>query len=289
MPDSNKKRKKVFLEYDTMTDEQLRRILREDAEKTEGEEEMDQERLLYIMEVLVERRKKRNEAKDPHAAWESFQKYYAAKEDSAIAPENPAMETKGGKNSRKVWKRGLVAAAAAVALFISGVATVGASRQEVQNVLPVWTRDHFYFITTEKIMPETWVPNYDLKYASVQEALDDFGIEQRFVPTWLPEGFKRIEVDVHTTYARRHFYEAYLCGDDFLSISIVDYLPSNPSIRCQGGGLVEIYEANGVNYYLYRNNSSNMAGWYKDGFECTLGGDVTMEELKKMIVSIEGG
>ena len=68
--------------YDEMTDEQLRQILRKDAQKTEGEEKLDLERLLYIMKVLAERRKKRNEEKDPYIAWESFKKYYASEDDN---------------------------------------------------------------------------------------------------------------------------------------------------------------------------------------------------------------
>ena len=290
MPDSNFRRKKVFSEYDAMTDEQLRQILREDAEKTEGEE-MDQERLLCIMEVLAKRRKKRHEAKDPHAAWDAFQKYYASREGHALKLAAPTAETKRTRGCVRIWKQAaaVIAAAAVMALCVGKPIMTGASRQEVREVTPVFTRDHFYFSTTEKVEPGYWEPMYDLKFDTMQDALDAYGIKQRFAPTWMPEGFERTEVFVSNDTVQRSFYEAYMRGEEFISISVLDYLPSNPSMRCQGGGLVEIYEVNGVKYYLYRNYSRNNVGWFKDGFECTMGGDVTMEELKKIIDSIEGG
>lgn len=59
----------------TSTDETLQAFLRADAAKkdvTDEEIEID----LLVMEELAKRREARGEARDVHAAWEEFKKYY---------------------------------------------------------------------------------------------------------------------------------------------------------------------------------------------------------------------
>lgn len=290
MPGSYHKRKKDFSEYDSMTDEQLRQILREDAEKTEGDEEMDQERLLYIMEVLAERRKKRNEEKDPYAAWESFQKYYASEDEHSVDPDdNAVMDTKVRRSRGKGWKQGLIAAAAAIALFVGGAATAGAFRQGTLNVVAKWTQELFYFSSTDDSKPGEWGPCYDTSFDSLQAALDKYGVTQKLAPTWMPEGYETMEVYVYVTPQQRRFYGAYQNGDNLVMVNIRDYISAAPARIEQSSGLIELYESGGVEYYLFENNGKMVAAWFNDGFECSITGPISITEMKKMIDSIEKG
>ena len=90
-----------FAQYDSMSTEELERILRQDAEAP-AEQESDTEKLLYVMEVLARRNRETNRSgTTPQEAWESFQEHYAPEKDS-IKPDRPI----------RPWVRRLIAAAA---------------------------------------------------------------------------------------------------------------------------------------------------------------------------------
>ena len=53
--------------------------------------------------------------------------------------------------------------------------------------------------------------------------------------------------------------------------------------------LLELYEAAGIQYYIFSNMDQIKAVWIIDSYQCSIVGDVTMEEIKHMIDSIEKG
>ena len=80
-------------QYDAMTTEELEEILRLDAEMPEGQES-DTEKILYIMEVLAER--KRNTSHTGNTAleaYESFKQNYMPETDDNIIPIKTKRET----------------------------------------------------------------------------------------------------------------------------------------------------------------------------------------------------
>ena len=68
-----------------------------------------------------------------------------------------------------------------------------------------------------------------------------------------------------------------------------DYLDEIPIYVEQSDGLVEEYEVAGVTYYLFENYEFSRAVWLYDSYECDISGEVTIDELKKMIDSIQKG
>ena len=57
----------------------------------------------------------------------------------------------------------------------------------------------------------------------------------------------------------------------------------------QSEGLVEEYIVSGITYYIFENNKQVQAAWTVDSYECNISGNVTIDELKQMIDSIEKG
>ena len=53
--------------------------------------------------------------------------------------------------------------------------------------------------------------------------------------------------------------------------------------------ILEIYEVNGITYYIMCNNSRLKAMWLAGPYECYIAGDLTVEEIKVMINSIGKG
>lgn len=80
-------RNRDYSKYDDMTTEELEEILRLDASAPDGEDS-DTELLLYVMEVLANRRKNMNiTGKTALEAWESFQQNYLDEECSEDVQE----------------------------------------------------------------------------------------------------------------------------------------------------------------------------------------------------------
>ena len=57
----------------------------------------------------------------------------------------------------------------------------------------------------------------------------------------------------------------------------------------QSEGLVEEYEVSGIIYYIFTDIDLMKASWINGSYECSIFGNVTIEDLKMMIDSIEKG
>ena len=270
-----------FSKYDDMTTEELEEILRLDAEKPEGQE-TDEETLFYIMGVLTERRKKNGQTGNTaQEAYEIFKQYYMPEIDN-IDPA-PAKENKP-KILRPRWMRRLVAAAAAIAILIGGSVTAKAFGIDVWKAVVQWTQETFHF--------GDWGssgPNSDLAYDSLQEVLQDNEITEKLVPTWLPEEYQLDDITITNSPKKDTYRATYVNGDQVLRITVQNYLDGVPVYVEQGDGLVEEYKVAGITYYLFDNYDNTKAVWVTGSYECYISGNVTIQELKQMIDSIEKG
>ena len=44
----------------------------------------------------------------------------------------------------------------------------------------------------------------------------------------------------------------------------------------------EIYSVGNQDYYIFHNNKQNQAIWTRDSYECTISGNLSIEEMKQM-------
>lgn len=277
MSESHNCRIDDLAKYDAMTTEQLEEILRLDAEMPEGQES-DGELLLYIMEVLAQRKRERKTpGKTAREAYESFKQNYMPETDNNVIP----MKT----NHRcPRWARGLTAAAAVLAILVVGSVTAEAFGFPVWKCVIQWTQDTFHF--------GNWGnsdTNNNLAYASIQEALEKGNTPAWLVPTKFPEGFNLTEVSVQQTPLKKTYTAIYKNGDKPLKIMVRDYLKDVPVYVEQSEGLVEKIEISGITYYLFENNEQAQVSWIVDSYECGISGKITIDELKLMINAIEKG
>ena len=288
MPDTQNRNEDVFAKYNAMSTEELQQILREDASKPEGQEETSMEALFYIMEVLAQRRRARNEGKTPEEALEAFHKYYEEDEVSSITEREPVVRKKNSTASN--WVKRLAAAAAIIVLIFSGSITAKAFGFDLWEIIVKWTQETFHFGYSEtgdadkgpvKQNPEV--------FAGLQAALDDYDISVALVPSWIPEGYVEEDVRVLDTPKQRQFMARYQCGENEIKICIVDYLDGDPSQIEQSDTVIEVHESAGVNYYFIKNNEEIRAAWVSESFECYIIGPLSMEELREMVNSIEKG
>ena len=267
--------------YDAMTTEELEEILRLDAQAPE-EQESDTETILYIMEVLTERKRNNSHTgKTALEAYESFKQNYMPEDNTNETTRKESVKVTSGFPR---WLRSLTAAAAVVAILILGSVTARAFGFSIWEAVVKWTQETFHF--------GEWGnsnPNDNLPYASLQEALEEGNTPSWLVPTWIPQRFSLADISFGQSPLRKTYTAIYKNGEQSLRITVQDYLDGDPNYVEQSDGLIEEYKVSGVTYYLFKNNKKTYVVWIVDSFECRITGELTIDELKTMIHSIEKG
>lgn len=267
--------------YDAMTTEELEEILRLDAQAPE-EQESDTETILYVMEVLAARKRNNGHTgKTALEAYESFTQNYMPEVDNIETTRNVPTKT---RIAFPRWLRSLTATAAVLAILVVGSVTAQAFGLNIWEAMVKWTQETFHF--------GEWGDsnaNNELPYSSLQEALEKGNVSLLLAPTWIPNGFEMIEIITERSPLRIAYNAIYSNGEQNLRITVQEFLDKIPVYVEQSDGLVEEYEVAGVTYYLFSDINVVKAVWINGSYECNIFGNVTIEELKQMIESIEKG
>ena len=267
--------------YDVMTTEELEEILRLDAQAPE-EQESDTEMILYVMEVLAARKRNNGHTgKTALEAYESFKQNYMPEVDNIETTRNSSAKT---RITFPNWLRSLTATAAVLAILVAGSVTAQAFGLNIWEVVVKWTQETFHFGEWGNANE-----NNDLPYASLREALEKGKITTLLVPNWFPNGYELSEIKVDNSPVQTIYKAIYINGKRVLRVTVQDYLDNFPVYVEQSDGLVEEYEVAGVTYYLFENYEYSRAVWINESYECDISGEVTIDELKKMIDSIQKG
>lgn len=291
MPETPKPRYSDFSCFDSMTDGELEEILRLDAQNIEGEES-DTEMLLYVMEVLAYR--KRNDGsirKTPEEALKSFQENYLPCNDDEDHPEeseNLKVLPRTGKG-RRVFKRTIAGVAAAFAIVIFGSVTANAFGFDIWDIFIRWTQETFNFSNSvQESVPAPQVDS-DLEEGALDVLLKEYGISLAVIPTWIPEGYELEDVTVDETPLRKEVLVMYRKDEVALKILINSYIEADPEQIEKSDTPYEVYEAQGVRYYMFIDDDNLKVAWTNKNCECYISGSITTEEIKAMIDSIDKG
>mgnify|MGYP005949669843 CR=1 FL=1 len=133
----------------------------------------------------------------------------------------------------------------------------------------------------------TFYPREESTYASLQDALDFYHIDNNLVPTQLPAGFSVTDVSVHSANSFTMFSSQYknMNGDTF-SITIKQLHGQGASVYEKGSD-IQVVSQGGVNYYIMHNFDCITIVWCIDQFECCISGNIPEEDVLPIINSIE--
>ncbi len=128
---------------------------------------------------------------------------------------------------------------------------------------------------------------------NVLETAEAFGVTNKLFPTWMPDGFEQEYVEVIRWYEPDkvdqsnnfvNFFANYINGDRSFSVSSLPlYL---------AGGIekddrpIIVYKAGNIDYYIMHNLDCVTATAIVGECEVVFWGDVTVEEMKKIVDSI---
>lgn len=269
-----------FSKYEAMETKELEEILRLDAEAPEGAQ-TDTELLLYILEVLASRNNTESITENKaQKAWESFERNYMPEEC-----QNPVARKK-----RVPWLRRLAATAAAVALLIViPFSTKALTLEEIMEIFGRWAKETFSFVSSENTEVSEPSPEDQDDYLFLQELLEENNRDSSMVPTWIPSGFSLEKIEKDVTPIQETYSARYVKGDLFFRIRVQNYLDDDFQKIETSQEYSEIYSVGNQDYYIFHNNKQNQAVWVRGTYECIISGNLSIDEMKLMIDSIEKG
>lgn len=278
---SELEKRKNSSRYDCMTTEELQEILRKHAHN-ELETEPDTEELLKIMEVLSVRRQ---DTSSP--AFRSDEEAFAEFCDHYMPKEAEEKQPKVIRFPNRILKAAAAVIAIVLGLAVGATVTAKAFQIDIWSKFASWTKDIFQFTETpQETNVEKPQSENNLELKSLQDALKQQKITERLAPNWLPEGY--INNDVRTTASPKviAISAIYKKDETELIINIRRKIGTPAKQVEKSDDLFEIYTIGGIDYYIFSNNSNLQAKWSIGEFECTIGGSITLEEMKAMINSI---
>lgn len=280
---SEQRKQKAFLEM--MTTEQLEELLRQDAKAENSQLSGDD--ILEIMEVIE---RKKNDTDEPQtdvdAAWQDFKENYLGNaalyvpdmdEETESRPAESS-QIKTQKEKKHILRTVLIAAVLIVALCTTAIG------KNLFRTLADWTRETFMFRTVEETEGTTGV------FLALQAELAGQS-ELPLVPKWAPEGTAELNGMTRKLLANRVRFSAdYQTPDGEFCVVIVlyDTKPEEYTYLYEKNSIAvkEEYIVNGVVHQIVCNNHTNSAVWACDTVECLIQGDLTVDELKRMVDSI---
>lgn len=275
-----------------LSNSQLEELLRHTLE----EDVSNIEYINYILGVLENREKENpeNNLSDVQKAWEDFQNIYNVLEGEKSSlydfPANESPEAVGhpyDKKGRLPFKR-IVLIAIIICLCISmGASAFG---YNIFQAIASWTQDIFSFSYSQPNTPlSSNSVNQDSKqtFENLQKALDANSITEIQSPTWTPEDFEQIEVVMVSHLTSKEIQAYYSYEDCTIQISVTQFTePSYSSQYEKDENPVEEFDVNGIVHYIFTNNERSVAIWNLNSLECSIRGDITLEELKQIICSM---
>lgn len=198
------------------------------------------------------------------------------------------------KPSRKPFKR-IVVLAATLVLMLT-LFTVQASGSSLFRTLAEWTASVLRIGTDSSgqvSMGENDLTEGETRtYATPEEMLFDLHIKGELVPTWVPDRFSLEGCEARKTEAGVSCCVFYAASDNYLVLKIWQKPHEDIVLVEKNQKDVSRFVTGAVEHYIFYDGESKRekAVWTRDNLECRIMGDVSQEEMERIVESIyEGG
>ena len=169
-------------------------------------------------------------------------------------------------------------------IFFAGSAssvTIG----DTAKAIVVWTKESFGYRTGETTYPtEDEIRQQEL-FQDLAAVLETYEITAPVVPTWMPKGFELESFKVDHWLTWRTLYSLYRYGERVLTIQYV--ITTDPLVKYEADRDEDtIFFAGGIEHRIKTNSGTIAVTWTSDNIECVIDGDISLDEMKKLINSI---
>ncbi len=239
---------------------------------------------------------------EPGEAWERFRRTRLAGDTSRLGLSNKgkvcktviSMEGKRQPRRPRRLGRALLIAAVIVVMMTLLLPPVLGYR-DIFHMVAKWTDEQFRFVAPTYGNPETAEENDDQEAMTpLMESLEEYGLPTSFSPTWFPEDRQFLEVRYKENENGKIYFTAVFADENeeklvyFELIKCPEYLrPKTSTFTWEKDDSTVIkFPYNGITHYIVENNGFIGAHWYVDLFEVAVLGDISIEEVKKIVESI---
>lgn len=286
------KNNSLRLMLENKSTEELEELLALDFAEQEGDEP-NVEYIMTVMEVIHERTKNIEEDRaKTEEAWYAFQQTIHEQEPeqtpAAGTTEKPILDqsfkTENSQTPRKHTRivRYAIAVAAAFALLCGSAYALNFN---IFQAIAEWTEETFGFVIGNDVdYPENADPFLNLRL--------EIGVwtDTCVAPKLYPQGAVQVgDIEIEERKNRVIIRGAYQTdnGEFTVQVIVYDTIPEEYVGTYQkDADSVQIYEAAGIIHYIMQNNENICAMWTNECVEVYIQGELTVEEIERMIDSI---
>jgi len=201
----------------------------------------------------------------------------------------------GDKNYKQNYKKKFLRIVACLVLFFSAtVAVANAFGFNPVKMIVSWKEDTFNISSQNgSDIIQNDIALSGVSFDKLEDAILDIK-PAPMLPVWIPEGFTFKYAE---KYERNSSIDLLLYYEDNNKNIIFDFtIYKNTDINAENEAYfekdssdVEIYEKNGVNHYIFSNINQIQAVWTKLNVIYNVSGDISSDEVKKIIDTMYGG
>ena len=277
---------------DALSTQELEAIIQADRQQKTTD---DLDAVYEALAILEERGALESCHADVDAAWKEFQTQYNIPEGDNAALYPSELPTEGAatakKKKRSIWKA-ISTAAAVFVLMMLMAAPVFGEKSLIQYV-GQWTKDVFSFSDGKYHSGYTEEGKGDITFKN-NELIDIYteilmqGCDASVVPTWIPDGYILSELSTTETPQSTNIVALFSSGDKFIKIFYAIHTETVNAVPYyeKSDDEVKVEKIAGVDHYFFQNADQYVCCWVREGVECSISGNMTQEELQKIVRSI---
>lgn len=284
------KKTQHFDGLEQLSTQELETILQNDWEQSETD---NSEMIYRVLGILEQRKFDTQQKANTSAAWQEFQTRYNTPEGQDLSLYPCELPKQRGKSKSSGMLRRICAAAAVLCLvFILAVPAFGS--ESVFQIIGRWTEDFFRFSDGSPDFGET-VGGSNNSYSGNNSVLMEVfqatvrqGCSTRVVPSWIPEGFQKDFLSETATPQYARITSAFVKDGKSLALTyrVYDAPVDSDFFYEKGAEDVKTMEIAGVTHYFYQNMGQQKCCWVNENVECSIAGDISRDDLVKIIRSI---
>lgn len=227
---------------------------------------------------------------DPEEKWVELTEAHPLifEEDPSIYQANPIPNAKNGTRHHSHCFQFHILHAAGIAVAMVLCFSITASAIEFQPVQAIlrWAESILQVYTTPSGVME--LPDDDpSEYHSLEEALSANGLDSEGLPTWVPRDYTISTVIVKSSDGVLKCSAVYDSPRGGIAIRVIKYAMTLSTEVNELDSEGSIYTRNETQYYILTDTGVTKAGWQNGTLSYGISGQISEDEIKEMINSIQ--
>ena len=224
---------------------------------------------------------------DPRKSLEEFHRRLDG--EGTTNPVGPDFHSTSKKIPGKRTFRKLFPIAAILVLLVCLMMPT-ASGETIAQEIGRWTLEQFQLTGDDDnyavIRNRPLAEGESKEYATPQEMLEDFGIDAKILPNWVPERLGEPRVWAENSSQGINLFVDYDNGEDYISIYAIEMLPKNLSDNEKDFQDASSQKIDNIIHHVIVDKSIVKMVWENGDLECHITGNLSLEEMEKVLYSI---